>query len=53
MDRVWVENYRTRFREKQDVPLAPLTLLLGENSTGKTPFLAMINALISSMRGGT
>lgn len=52
MDRVWVENYRC-FREKQDVPLAPLTLLLGENSTGKTSFLAMINALISSMRGET
>ena len=45
MDRIWVENYRC-FREKQDVPLAPLTLLLGENSTGKTSFLAMINAFI-------
>ncbi len=45
MDRIWVENFRC-FREKQDVPLKPLTLLVGENSTGKTSFLAMINALI-------
>ena len=44
MDRVTVENYRC-FREKQSVRLAPLTLLVGENSTGKTSFLALIRAL--------
>ena len=27
------------FHERQTVPLAPLTLLVGENSTGKTSFL--------------
>jgi len=44
MDRITLQNYRC-FREKQDVALAPLTLLVGDNSTGKTSFLAMIRAL--------
>ena len=39
-----MENFRC-FRERQDVRLAPLTLLVGENSTGKTSFLALIRAL--------
>ena len=33
------------FREEQTARLAPLTLLVGENSTGKTSFLAMIRIL--------
>lgn len=33
------------FRERQIVPLAPLTLLVGENSTGKTSFLAAVRAV--------
>ncbi len=37
-------NYRC-FGRKQIARLAPLTLLVGENSTGKTSFLAMIRAL--------
>ncbi|MYE23881.1 MAG: AAA family ATPase [Gammaproteobacteria bacterium] len=41
---LWVENYRC-FRERQTARLAPLTLLVGENSTGKTSFLAMVRAL--------
>ena len=44
MKRIWLENYRC-FREKQEARLAPLTLLVGDNSTGKTSFLAMIRAL--------
>lgn len=44
MDRITLQNYRC-FREKQDVALAPLTLLVGDNSTGKTSFLAIIRAL--------
>ncbi len=44
MDRITLENYRC-FREKQSARLAPLTLLVGENSTGKTSFLALIRAL--------
>ena len=44
MDRITLENYRC-FREKQTARLAPLTLLVGENSTGKTSFLALVRAL--------
>ena len=44
MDGITLENYRC-FREKQTARLAPLTLLVGENSTGKTSFLALIRAL--------
>ena len=44
MDRIRLKNFRC-FREEQTVPLAPLTLLVGENSTGKTSFMAMIRAL--------
>ena len=45
MESVTLENFRC-FREKQTVKLAPLTLLVGENSTGKTSFLALIRALM-------
>ena len=34
------------FREQQTVRLAPLTLLVGENSTGKTSFLAAVRAVL-------
>ena len=44
MNRVTLQNYRC-FREKQSARLAPLTFLVGENSTGKTSFLAMLRAL--------
>ena len=38
-----LENFRC-FREQQTARLAPLTLLVGENSTGKTSFLAGVRA---------
>jgi len=44
MNKVTLENFRC-FRQKQEARLAPLTLLVGENSTGKTSFLALIRAL--------
>ena len=44
MKRIWLQNYRC-FRDRQNARLAPLTLLVGDNSTGKTSFLAMIRAL--------
>ncbi len=44
MDSIMVKNFRC-FGEEQTVRLAPLTLLVGENSTGKTSFLALIRAL--------
>lgn len=39
MKKLILENFRC-FRTRQEVPLAPLTLLVGENSTGKSSFLA-------------
>ena len=44
MDQITLKNFRC-FREQQTARLAPLTLLVGENSTGKTSFMAMIRAL--------
>ena len=44
MDSITLENFRC-FRERQTAHLAPLTLLVGENSTGKTSLLALIRAL--------
>lgn len=44
MDKIKLKNFRC-FREEQVARLAPLTLLVGENSTGKTSFMAMIRAL--------
>ena len=44
MNSVTIENFRC-FGGLQTVPLAPLTLLVGANSTGKTSFMALIRAL--------
>ncbi|MDE0103428.1 MAG: AAA family ATPase [Bryobacterales bacterium] len=44
MDQVTVSDFRC-FHRKQTARLAPLTLLVGENSTGKTSFLALIRVL--------
>lgn len=44
MKRIVVENFRC-FHERKEVRMAPLTLLVGENSTGKTSFLALTRAL--------
>ena len=44
MKQITLENFRC-FRGEQTARLAPLTLLVGENSTGKTSFLALIRAL--------
>lgn len=46
MDWVTLKNFRC-FREEQTARLAPLTLLVGENSTGKTSFLALLRSLWS------
>ncbi len=45
MDQMTLKNFRC-FREEQTARLAPLTLLVGENSTGKTSFLALIRSLV-------
>ena len=44
MEWVTLKNFRC-FHQEQTVRLAPLTLLVGENSTGKTSFLALLKAL--------
>ena len=44
MDRLTVENFRC-FGAEQTAQLAPLTLLVGENSTGKTSFMALASIL--------
>ena len=50
MNSVTIENYRC-FRGRQTARLAPLTLLVGENSSGKTAFMAMIRALRTAAFG--
>ena len=50
MHAITIENLRC-FREKQTARLAPLTLLVGENSTGKTSFLALLRALDDIVHG--
>ncbi len=47
MKRITVKDYRC-FGGSQSVRLAPITLLVGENSSGKTSLLAMIRALWDS-----
>lgn len=44
MDELTIEKFRC-FRERQTARLAPLTLLVGENSTGKSSILAMARIL--------
>lgn len=44
VESITVKDFRC-FHEEQTARLAPLTLLVGENSTGKTSFMAMIRAL--------
>lgn len=50
MNRLRLENYRC-FREEQEAVLAPLTLLVGENSTGKTSFMAAVRVLLDLLYG--
>ena len=44
MKEVTLANFRC-FRHRQTAQLAPLTILVGENSTGKTSFLALTRVL--------
>lgn len=41
MDRIFFENIRC-FATRQEARLAPLTVLVGENSSGKSTFLALV-----------
>ncbi len=51
MTRIEIEGFRC-FGERQEARLAPLTLLVGENSTGKTSLLAMVRALREALATG-
>ena len=44
MDEIRIKNYRC-FKDEQRARVAPLTILVGENSAGKSSFLAMARAL--------
>lgn len=46
---VCIEHVRS-FAELQEIPIRPLTLLVGENSSGKSTFLAVISALFEQDR---
>jgi predicted ATPase len=50
MAKMIIEGMRC-FRSRQEVPLAPLTLLVGENSTGKSTFLAALRMAWDIQRG--
>ncbi len=52
MDEITVRDYRC-FHGTQHARMAPLTLVVGENSTGKTSFMAMIRALWEIAYGHT
>jgi len=51
IDRVTLTDFRC-FSGKHSARLAPLTVLVGENSTGKTSFLALVRALWELVRSG-
>jgi hypothetical protein len=50
MDRIIIEGVRC-FYQRQSVLLKPITLLTGENSTGKTTFLAMVRLAWDACNG--
>ena len=50
MDTLILEDFRC-FAGRHEVPIRPLTLLVGENSTGKTSFLAAVRA-VHDLRSG-
>ena len=50
MDSLIIENVRC-FRERQEIPIRPLTFLVGENSTGKSTFLALTRIAWQLCRG--
>lgn len=47
-----LENFRC-FRERQTARMAPLTLLVGENGTGKTSFRAAMPAILDVANGAS
>lgn len=52
ISQVTLKNFRC-FQKEQKIRLAPLTLLMGENSTGKTSFMALLRTLMNTIYGGS
>ncbi len=52
MDTLILEDFRC-FAGRHEIPIRPLTLLVGENSTGKTSFLAAVRAAHDLWAGAT
>jgi putative AbiEii toxin of type IV toxin-antitoxin system/uncharacterized protein DUF3696 len=52
MNELRIEGVRC-FREEQRIPIRPVTLLVGENSSGKSTVLAMVRAAWDVALGGT
>ena len=52
MDTLILEDFRC-FAGRNEIPIRPLTLLVGENSTGKTSFLAAVRAGYDLRSGAT
>ncbi len=50
MDKLILENVRC-FHGRHEIPLAPLTILVGENSTGKSTVLAAARLAWDIRRG--
>ncbi|MGA2232218.1 MAG: AAA family ATPase, partial [Tepidisphaeraceae bacterium] len=46
---IHLEHVRS-FKQGRSVPIRPLTLLVGQNSSGKSTFLAVVNAILDSGR---
>ncbi len=46
---IYLEHVRS-FSKKHRVPLRPLTLLVGENSSGKSTFLAVVSSILDAAR---
>jgi len=47
--KIILEHVRS-FSKKAEVPIRPLTLLVGENSTGKSTFLAIVSSVLDKAR---
>lgn len=50
MKAIYLKDVRC-FGEPRSVPIAPLTILVGENSTGKSSFLALVRIAVEVMQG--
>jgi len=50
IDRVYFKNYKS-FKEKQELQLKPVTILIGKNNSGKTAVLKLLSLIEGSLSG--